>query len=152
MSRLKIIACFFILLSLFGFLDATYLAIEHYRGVVPPCSIVHGCEQVTTSRYSMIFGVPVALLGSLYYVTLFILTIAYLDSKKLSLLTVASYLTFFGFAASIWFVYLQWHVIGAWCVYCLGSTTTSTLLFVLGVITLRTVPTTWWEKIKARWN
>ena len=49
-----IIAAFFIS-ALIGFIDASFLTIEHYRGVVPPCSIISGCEKVTTSEYSEVF-------------------------------------------------------------------------------------------------
>jgi len=56
----------FAVVALLGFVDATYLTVEHYRGVVPPCTTA-GCEIVLTSEYSVLFGVPTALFGSVYY-------------------------------------------------------------------------------------
>jgi uncharacterized membrane protein len=123
---------FFIIVSFLGFLDATYLTIEHYRGNIPPCTIA-GCEIVLTSGYAKIVGIPVALLGSLYYLTILILSVAYLDLKKIAIIRFASYCTIAGFAASLYFVYLMLFVIKEICQYCLISATTSTILFILGL-------------------
>ncbi len=135
--------------SLFGFLDATYLTIEHYRGVVPPCSIVAGCEAVTTSSYSLFLTIPVALLGALYYLAVLFLTIAYLDTKKPHFIKVAASITPVGFLVSLYFIYLQAFVIKAWCLYCLGSALSSTILFILGILIL-TQHETWWQKLKEK--
>ena len=56
-----------LVIAIIGFADAGYLTIEHYNNVIPPCSITHGCEQVLTSEFSTIVGIPVALLGMIYY-------------------------------------------------------------------------------------
>ena len=124
----------FLLLGAIGFTDATYLAVKHFLGTPVPCSILKGCEQVTTSQYAAIFGVPVALLGAIYYLSIIILTVAYLDSRNRKFLNLAARLTILGFLASIYFVYLQIFVIKAICLYCMGSAITSTLLFILGLI------------------
>ena len=123
--------------SLLGFLDAAYLTIEHYRGVVPPCAIVTGCETVTTSQFSLILGVPVALLGAMYYLLLTVLSILYFDTKNERWIKRAAILTPLGLLASTWFIYLQAFIIKAWCLYCLGSATTSLALFVLGMVLLK---------------
>ena len=128
----------FLLVSLLGFLDASYLTIEHYRGVVPPCAIVSGCAAVTTSQYSLIFDIPVALLGTLYYPIILLSLITYLDTKQEIILKWVARCTVLGLLASVYFVYLQTFVIKAWCLYCLGSATTSTILFILGIIVLKT--------------
>ncbi|MDP3902252.1 MAG: vitamin K epoxide reductase family protein [bacterium] len=130
--HLKIAAIIFLIISALGFLDAAYLAIDHYRGNIPPCTI-QGCEIVLTSAQSKIAGVPVALLGALYYFTLLILSIAYLDKKNEALIKIASKLTPLGFVASLYFVYLQFFTIKAICQYCMVSATTSTLLFITGM-------------------
>lgn len=131
-----IIAAFFIA-ALIGFADASFLAIEHYRGVVPPCTIISGCEKVTTSDYSEVFGIPLALFGAIYYFTLLILIIAYFDLKKEAILKIAALITPVGFLASLYFVYLQLIVIQAICLYCMISAAASAMLFVLGIIILR---------------
>src|SRR3989344_6927831 len=86
----------FLIVAAFGFADATYLTTKHFLGAPVACSILKGCEQVTTSPYSVIFGIPVALLGSLYYLTILILSVIYLDSRKLFVLKLLACLTPFG--------------------------------------------------------
>lgn len=131
----------FLALSFLGFLDATYLTIEHYLGKVPPCTIVSGCEEVTTSVYSQILGIPVALGGSLFYLAIFILTILFLERENDKFLKYAAFLTPVGFLASLWFLYLQLFVINALCIYCLFSALTSTSLFVLGIFVIQKLKT-----------
>ncbi len=126
----------FLVIGLLGFLDAAYLTVSHYRGEVPPCSLVQGCEQVTTSPYATVSGVPVALFGVLYYLAIFVLAVLHLDRRRDAFLRLAAYLTFVGMAASAWFVYLQLFVIKAMCLYCMFSAATSTALFGLGVAVL----------------
>ena len=142
------LAPLFLVISLLGFLDAAYLTIEHYRGVVPPCAIVTGCETVTTSQYSLILGVPVALLGAVYYLLLIILSILYFDTKNERWIKRAAILTPLGLLASTWFIYLQGFIIKAWCLYCLGSATTSTLLFIVGMCIFRARSTNWSQKLQ----
>ncbi|MEK7487729.1 MAG: vitamin K epoxide reductase family protein [Patescibacteria group bacterium] len=140
--NLKITAILFCIVSAIGLLDATYLTVKHYLGGIPPCTL-RGCEVVLTSAYNTIAGIPVALLGALYYATIFILSLAYIISKKEVVIRRASYLTPVGFLASVYFVYLQLFVINAICLYCMASAATSTLLFILGayvVIVMRKQP------------
>ncbi|HSR89131.1 MAG TPA: vitamin K epoxide reductase family protein [Candidatus Udaeobacter sp.] len=124
---------FFPVFSAAGFIDATYLAAKHFLGTPIPCSILKGCEQVTTSQYSSLFGIPVALLGSIYYLTILVLAAIYFDSRKPAVLKLLACLTPFGFLASLWFVYLQIFIIKAICLYCMTSAATSTLLFIIGM-------------------
>lgn len=124
----------FIIFSALGFTDATYLAVKYFQHAAPSCSLLNGCDQVTLSAYATIFGIPVALLGALYYALLLILMIGYWDSKKLMLLNLAVVLPFVGFLFSLYLVYLQLFVIHALCLYCLISASTSTLLLFLSLI------------------
>lgn len=130
--NIKIAAIIFLAVSALGFLDAAYLTIEHFRGSIPPCAI-QGCEIVLTSAQSKIAGIPVALLGALYYLALLILSISFFDSKKESIIRFTSKLTPLGFIASLYFVYLQFSVIKEICQYCMVSAGTSTLLFITGM-------------------
>ncbi len=54
-------------LAMAGLLDATYLAVLHLLGEIPPCGAYRGCEAVNTSLYSELFGIPVAALGAMLY-------------------------------------------------------------------------------------
>lgn len=125
-----------LVVSFLGFLDATYLTVKHYLGEGLTCGFFQGCEEVTTSVYSEILGVPVSLLGSIYYISVFLAVAYYLDSQKRSSLALASYATISGFVMTLYFLYIQAFVLQAFCVYCLGSALTSTLLFLAGVSVL----------------
>lgn len=127
----------FVLFSLAGFLDATYLTVKHYFGTPINCSIFAGCEKVTTSQYATLWGIPVALLGAIYYLIIFVLVVAYLDTKKERVMYFTARLTLMGFLASLWFLYLQLFVIKAICLYCVVSALTSTMLFIFGIIMLK---------------
>jgi uncharacterized membrane protein len=123
-----------ITIAFLGFCDAMYLTAEHYLNAIPPCFIVQGCDTVTTSVYSKIFGIPVSLLGTLYYLTVLVLGLAYVDLKKTWSLKMLHLVTTVGFIMTMWFLYAQAFIIHAWCMYCLFSALSSTTLFVLGAL------------------
>lgn len=137
----------FLFVSFIGFWDAFYLTVQHYRGLPPTCAVFQGCEQVANSPYAVVGGVPVALLGVFYYLTVFFSALAHLlVSDGLGhgrwaawvrgdrLLMGVRWLTVIGFVFSLWLVYLQLFVIKSICLYCMISAATSTILFVLGRI------------------
>jgi uncharacterized membrane protein len=130
----------FLAVSLVGFVNAAYLTAKHYLGTPPACSLFAGCEKVTTSRYATILGVPLALLGALYYLAVFLAVVAYVDTGRVGIFRGVAGFTAVGFVASAWFVYLQLFVIQAICQYCMLSAFTSTLLFIFGITVLRSAP------------
>jgi uncharacterized membrane protein len=123
----------FVAFAFIGFLDASYLAVQHYLGQVPPCSLVRGCEVVTTSRYAEIGGVPVALLGSLYYLGMMLFALRAWEAGDMRLLRYAGRFSMVGLAASAWFIFLQLFVLHALCMYCVASAASSTVLFITGM-------------------
>ena len=127
----------FSIISLIGFADAAYLTANHYLGTSLNCSLFEGCEVVTTSVYATVAGVPIALVGALYYLLIFVATIAYFDTGNLRIMRFAAYFTVLGFLASLWLLYLQLFVIEALCMYCLLSLVTSTILFLLGLLVIK---------------
>lgn len=130
----------FLIVAFIGFADAAYLTVKHYAGVIPPCSLVNGCETVLTSPYATIFGtVPIALAGALYYLALFIGGILYLDTKNTAVLKPIMYFTVVGFVTSAVLLFIQIFIIKALCLYCIASATTSALLFILGILILRNI-------------
>ncbi|MCG3114044.1 MAG: vitamin K epoxide reductase family protein [Candidatus Manganitrophus sp. SA1] len=133
----RIIVALLLAASLIGFIDAAYLTAKHYLGAPPPCGRFGGCETVTTSEYAAIAGVPLALLGAVYYLAVFLSVIAYLDTRRPGILRMTAGFTAVGFLASLWFVYLQLFVIKAICPYCMLSAFASTVLFIVGMIVLR---------------
>jgi uncharacterized membrane protein len=136
--RTGVIAAFFVV-ALIGFADATFLTVEHYRGVIPPCTTT-GCDTVLTSAYSSILGVPDSLLGAIYYFAIALGAFMYLESmmskgtvgtRQLNILKWSLMATILGLITSACLVALMAFVIHSWCQYCIGSAITSTVLFVI---------------------
>lgn len=113
--------------ALAGLADAAYLTAKHYSGRNVPCSLITGCEQVLTSEYAEMFGVPTAAYGALAYFVVFSLAVLtyYGSARTWDLLGVLVGLMalFTG-----WLVYLQAFVIGAFCQFCLISAATTLAL------------------------
>jgi uncharacterized membrane protein len=127
----------FALVSLLGFADAFYLTVKHFQDQVPPCSLVTGCETVLTSQYATILGIPVSLFGVLFYLSVLILSVWYMDRGDKRALQLAIRLTWLGLLASVYFVYVQLVLLQAVCAYCMLSATTSVVLYGLGVLIKR---------------
>ncbi len=130
MKKRQIIVSVMLIIAIIGFIDATHLTISHFNGSELNCGVSGGCNVVTTSKYSELFGIPTALFGSIYYFIIASLALFYLQNKNNFVLTILKYLPVTGFIMSAWFVYLQIYVIHAICIYCMGSAITSSLLFI----------------------
>ncbi|QQS38403.1 vitamin K epoxide reductase family protein [Candidatus Woesebacteria bacterium] len=125
------------LIALIGLVDAGYLTYEHYINPLGGCTL-GGCQEVTTSKYSVIFGIiPLSLTGMLYYGLVLVLSVLSWLLEKERLLKIVSYFTFVGLLASIYFVYLQLIVLKSICPYCMLSACTSTLLCIVGVVFIK---------------
>ncbi len=130
-ARIKTFVVAILILATIGFVDAAYLTVNHYLGTPLPCSIVNGCEKVTTSVYSVVLGVPLPLIGAVYYLALLVLSVAFLDAEKKELIAAMLGISGLGFLASLFLVYLQIFVLRSLCPYCLVSAADSTLIFIL---------------------
>jgi uncharacterized membrane protein len=67
-----------LVLSFAGFGVSMYLTVEHYTQGILTCPAGGGvvnCQKVTTSPQSMLFGVPVALLGLLFFTAMIVLSL-----------------------------------------------------------------------------
>jgi uncharacterized membrane protein len=117
-----------------GFVMSLYLTFVHYRGYVSPCYVVHGCEQVQTSRYSVVMGVPVALLGTVFFALMFYLGIGLLTSSRVRIVRVYKVLAFAGALAIIPLFLLQAIVLKAFCTYCVATEAIMLLLWVLSFL------------------
>lgn len=132
-QRLKHALFWFLGAGFIGFLDSAYLAITHFIGSPVTCGFFTGCELVTSSEYSAIAGIPIALFGALYYLFWVLLGVWYLDSRNTLFLALLP-LTAIGFAVSLILIGIQLFIIDAICVYCMLSAASSTALFILSFI------------------
>lgn len=107
---------------------AGYLTYVHYAGLQPICGISHGCETVQTSAYATLLGIPVALLGLISYIVIFISLRLPGDRPLLT-----SYaLTLIAFAFSVYLTYRELFTIHAICSWCVSSAIVFTLLAIVG--------------------
>ena len=127
----KSLAWGILIVATVGFLDAAYLTIEHYRGGVVPCSITSGCEQVLTSPYATIFGVPIALIGAIYYLSILLASISFLEGGSMVGVRYIVSIGAVGFLISLWLMYIQAFILHYFCQYCLLSFAITTTLFIL---------------------
>ena len=118
----SIILILFMALSLVGFIDSAYLTIEHYKSDPIVCLIIEGCDLVLNSQYSTVFGIPISLLGTLYYFLIFCFSVFSFRKRKETVFKYLSFFTIVGLIVSLWFVYLQFFIIKAICTYCIIST------------------------------
>jgi uncharacterized membrane protein len=119
--------------ALIGLADSIYLTIKHYTGEAVPCSVIEGCEQVLTSSYAEVAGVPLAALGAIAYFIAFSLAILAAFGNRL-MWTLFSVQVVFMIVFTIWLFYLQAFVIGAFCQFCLLSAATTLVLFLIALI------------------
>ncbi len=124
-------------LSFAGFAIATYLTFVHFRGYVSPCYVVHGCEAVQTSRYSVVLGVPVALAGAVFFALMFYLGVGLLTGGRPWVLRSVQVLAFVAALAMIPLFLLQAVVLRAFCSYCLA---TEAIVLATWVVTFLLVP------------
>ncbi|KKS27443.1 MAG: Vitamin K epoxide reductase [Parcubacteria group bacterium GW2011_GWC1_42_11] len=124
-------------LALVGFTDSAYLLAKRISGAPIPCFITSGCDTVSKSPYSVLFGIPLSAWGVLFYLGIGFLALLYIDTKNLIVAKLIPFATTLGFLSSLYFVYVQKFLIGAFCIYCILSAIVSTLLFALGVVVYR---------------
>lgn len=123
-----------VILALVGFSDATFLFAKRISGAPIPCFITSGCDTVSKSPYSVLFGIPLSLLGMVFYLGTGLLAVLYFDTKSTVVAKLIPLATAFGFLSSAYFIYIQKFKIGAFCIYCIISAIIATILFGLGVI------------------
>lgn len=131
--------CLILFLVFLGVVDSAYLTYEHYAKTIPPCStsIFIDCGKVLNSKYSNIYGVPVALIGLIHYSLLTLSIFLAIARKNKIFLYLVVTLATVGAFASVYFMYLQLFIIGSICLYCTFSAIISFTIFALAMIYLR---------------
>lgn len=126
-------------MSLAGLAVSGYLTYLQFSSAeVAFCAQGSGCDIIRDSRYSRLFGIPVALYGVLGYSAILAVSLwrAKTDSKRLPLLL----LSLAGFTFSAYLTYLELAVIKAVCPYCVVSAVLITGILVVSVIQKPLVP------------
>jgi uncharacterized membrane protein len=120
-----------------GALIATYLTVAHYSTAVTlVCVTKHGinCEAVTTSPQSIIFGVPVAVLGLVYFLPMLVLCLPWAWRSPLRWIAPAR---LFGVITGVgmvcYLLYAELFEIHAICLWCSSVHLITFILFVIVV-------------------
>ncbi len=124
-------------LSLVGFGISMYLTVDHFEGIAPICSSQGfvNCQLVTTSSYSYIFGVPVSLLGLLFYTVMVGINLPPLwRARSVWVARARLALAFSGVGFVLYLLAAELFSIKAICLWCTGVHITTFLLFVLIVV------------------
>ena len=130
--RLSVIAGIAAVVALVGLVDSIYLTVHHLTAEPVPCSIVTGCETVLTSSYAEIWGIPTAAFGAAAYFAAFALAVL-AAFGNFAMWRLFGWLTLAMAAFTLWLIYLQAYVIGAFCQFCLLSAATTTILLILAL-------------------
>ncbi len=120
--KLQRVTIFGFILSLLGIADAAYLTIAHYTQTValacPTTSFIN-CAKVTSSSYSEVLGVPVALIGLIFFVVLAVIQLPiFWNNNFLWLKNPRLIYTGLGLVGVFWFVYVELDKLHAICLYC----------------------------------
>lgn len=129
-----------LVLSIFGVGVSTYLTLDHFAKVALACSEtgVINCQKVTTSAQSHFLGIPVALLGLVFYIAMTVINLPGLwhsMDRRIHILRLAM-----GVSGILFVLYLlaaELLIIGNICLWC---TSVHVITFILFVLLLSTVP------------
>src|SRR3989344_5554668 len=130
-----------LILAVLGAADASYLLVKTLESQPVACpSVPVGqfnlgqCNIVLFSSYAKTLSLPNALYGLLAYLLFSLLALYELTQKRQTgAMKLLLYLSGLGVLAFVYFVYLQFFVIKALCLYCLASALVMMLIFVLSV-------------------
>jgi len=119
-----------IVAALAGLAVSIYLTVEHYdhsTTLACPESATINCAKVTTSRWSVIAGAPVALLGLVYFVVMTVLIAIPSRRRELRALRVVGAAA--GVAMVLYLVYVELFRVDAICLWCTAVHVLTLVLF-----------------------
>jgi uncharacterized membrane protein len=127
------------LLAVLGLGVAGYMAYVEITHVAAVCGPVGECNVVQTSQYAQIAGIPVAVLGLVFYLATLVLWAVQRSgagrwARPAALVLLGASL--FGVVFSIYLTVLELFVIHAVCMWCLSSALITTLIMVVVVAQL----------------
>lgn len=121
-----------------GLIDSLYLSYIKLAHKEAICSGIGQCDVVQASSYSLLFGIPIAVLGALAYIILLYLLFA--ESKvgffEDYALMISFGMTFVGFLYSLYLTYIEIEVLNAICPYCVVSAIAIMIAFIATTIRL----------------
>jgi uncharacterized membrane protein len=128
-----------LLFGLIGMADAFYDSYAIYNSNMLWCpQTIDGCNTVANSPYGRIFDIPLGYFGLIFYLHMFALAaLLAFDPFSRGLRLGALLYAALGVSSSIYFTYLEFAFIHAFCIYCLISAVLTVLLFVAALTHFR---------------
>ena len=121
-----------------GILVSIYMTIYKLTENPNMCLGNVGCSVVNSSKYAMVYGIPVAVIGVGGYLA--ILLLLWMERRNSFLIENGTLVVFglalIGFLFTVYLIYVELALIHALCPFCVTSQVTMTILFVLSVIRL----------------
>ncbi len=125
-------------LSLLGLAVSAYLTVEHFSSgttLACPDTGAINCVKVTASSYSKLFGVPVALLGLLFFVAMVPLSLPVAwRSRHAGVARLRLLLACVGVLFVLYLVWAELFPIGAICLWCTVVHVVTVTLFGIVVV------------------
>lgn len=117
------------MLALIGVAITAYIEYERATGGQIACG-TGGCEEVQSSKYAELLGVPVAVLGLVAYAVVFLTALVRAPAAALAGATIA----LAGLAFAVYLLAVQAFVLDAYCTWCLASDAVLVVLAILATI------------------
>jgi len=120
-------------LSAIGISETMYLIRKRIAFEKPICPIGEDCAVVLESKYSKLFIIPNDVLGLLSYILIALASaLLVIGVEPLFLWNIVLIImVIITSIASVFFTYLQWRVLHAWCFWCLMSALTIWLMAII---------------------
>jgi len=123
-------------LALIGIADAFYDSYSIYNGqplwCPPP---IDGCNIVANSPHALVFGVPLGYLGLIFYSYMAaVAALLIVDPTSRALAWGAVIYAMVGVLGSMYFMYVQFAFIHAFCIYCLVSALLTVALLLAALV------------------
>ncbi len=128
------LALVIIVLALVGIVLSGVSLYNHYKSTPTDyCDLGDNfnCDIVNRSIYAQVGKVPVAGIGLAGYIVLLVLALQPRANRIASTLLVSGALGGVGY--SLYLTYIEKYVLAMWCIICLGSLATISLIFLLGL-------------------
>ena len=129
-----------LVLTIIGVFITGYIVVSELLNTdtICPRNATFNCDLVQHSIYSKIGPLPIAYLGLGGYLAILLVLLL---QKRVPLLAargkmIVFALTLFGFLFSAYLTYIEAFVLQAWCIWCLSSAITMTLLFLISLADL----------------
>jgi uncharacterized membrane protein len=129
-------------LAILGVIVSAYMTVYKFTENPNMCLGNGGCSIVNSSRYAVIYGIPVALFGIGGYMA--ILLLLGMERRNMFLTDNGTLMVFglalVGFLFTLYLIYVELALIHALCPFCVTSQVTMTILFILSVVRLARQP------------